>query len=309
MPKNKRCGLDQFLTSKFEGLPEAQRFYVDLWRWYSAQGLADSHFEIEITTSEENFWQRVWEMVLASQLAGCGHKLSSADQGPDFNFTCEGRTVWVEAIAPRPMGLPPDWMELRNRGEVRVRDYPHQEILLRWTSAIRTKHQKLVGRGAPGTENFEPGYLRNGTVKQTDAFVVAVNGSGLAATPETYGISQVPYILEAVFPIGPISVGVERATGEFGRAYQAYRPIINNKSGAEVRTDCFLNPEYAGVSAVMGCATLSPPEYAKSPVVVVHNLYARSPIPTGILGADIEYVARVDNDQLMFDDVIAVNKS
>jgi hypothetical protein len=57
----------------------------------------------------------------------------------------------------------------------------------------------------------------------------------------------------------------------------------------------FLDPAYAGVSALLGCSTCYAPNGALE-IVVVHNPLARNPLPVGFLGATTEYQAERRGD-------------
>jgi hypothetical protein len=105
--------------------------------------------------------------------------------------------------------------------------------------------------------------------------VIAINGcrtTGLGY--QDNGITQLPFAVEAVFPVGPLAVRVNRNDG----------PVVG---------DAFHTaPEYANVSAILGCGR-SHMRFGL-PLAVVHNPLARVSLQPGLLGADKEYV--VDNE-------------
>ncbi|MGH8537563.1 MAG: hypothetical protein ACREXM_14125 [Gammaproteobacteria bacterium] len=119
----------------------------------------------------------------------------------------------------------------------------------------------------------------------------------MARFPEENGISQWPFAVEAVFPIGPLVVPVNVATGNFGETFQSLRFSIRKREGVEIPTDNFLNPKYAHVSALLGCAacyadeTLSATFLGLPPMFLVHNPLATNPLPLNWLPAAIEYAA------------------
>lgn len=100
----------------------------------------------------------------------------------------------------RTQGLPDEWI---NHVSGNVVSLPHEEILLRWTSAIKEKAEKLLGRADRKTGERIPGYIEKGIVTPSDAYVIAINGRLLrgfgGAIPELHGISQLPYAVEATF--------------------------------------------------------------------------------------------------------------
>ena len=151
------------IRRRYDTNPAARDHYVALWHEFSTMDLADAHFVSEITGDKDTkFWQRLWEMVLGRHLSRLQHRLSSADKGPDFRFEAEGKTVWCEAIAPEPKGLPGDWLTLSKPDDIRVHSVPHEAMLLRWTAALKEKRDKLEGcikqDPVTGEGKFEPGY-------------------------------------------------------------------------------------------------------------------------------------------------------
>jgi hypothetical protein len=236
--------VDEFLTNRFADSPPELRYYTRLWQAYQASGLADPHFTREIMRGDDGqFWSRVWEMVLYRHIAGLTSKISSAPAGPDFRAVIGGTPVYIEAITPDPSGLPADWLKLPEPGKIRVRTYPHEAMLLRWTAALKEKR-----------DQFDR-HRKSGLVEDGVPTVVAVNSCRLSPWPEVIGITQWPFAVEAVFPVGPLAIPVDVTTGEFGQSYQSVRLSVTNRNGSQVPTDSFVNAAYAGVSAVLGCAT------------------------------------------------------
>lgn len=130
--------------------------------------------------------------------------------------------------------------------------------------------------------------------------MIAINGCRLCGFAiDDRGISQMPFAVEATFPVGPIAVPISREGRIDGEARRVPRYSIENANKAEVRTDSFLNPLYANVSAVIGAVKwdmlkpLSP--------TVVHNPLAHVELPRQILGATAnkEYVADDLGDQYL----------
>ena len=84
-------------------------------------------------------------VLLARHLHQQGHNLKCVGNGPDLQFTYEGRTVWVEATAPEPKGLPAEWLDPDFTG---AQSFPHEAMLLRWTTALDAKCKKLRNTAA-----------------------------------------------------------------------------------------------------------------------------------------------------------------
>ena len=260
--------------------------------------MADTVFENHfISDRDEYFDARIWEMLLARHLTDQGHKLSSADEGPDLGFHHKDQKIWVEAVVPSPDGLPQHWVTPPKRGEMRAHSVPNEKILLRITSALKEKNEKLIGRTLKvrqsGEEIRKPGYLENKLVNGDDAYVVAINSCRLGFGPLAphRGVSQFPLIVESAVPVGPIEVVFDRKNLDVVEQRYSHRTVIKKPNGAAVPTDNFLNPDYAGISAVLGSRMdIDGVTNRASPVAVIHNPLARNPIPAGILGADEEYV-------------------
>lgn len=223
--------------------------------------------------------------MVARHLNAQGFAISTAPEGPDFRFEHEGRTYWVEAVSPEPTGVPEDYMEWPKPGEFKVGDVPHEEVRRRWITAIKAKADKLKG------------YRAKGLVGDDDAYVVAVNGCQLGAFPIHHGISGMPYAVEAVYPVGQITVPVHKETGKFGKPYLGNQWAIKSATGKPIPTSMFLNKIHAGVSAVMSC-TSDRSEDPILPLDIVHNHFAKVRIPLGIFGPNAdEWVPQSDGKE------------
>jgi hypothetical protein len=264
------------LEKQFPDAPHFRNSILALWEKYCDLGLPNAHFVSELAGGKsEVTCQRVWEMMLARHLDALGYRVTTSDEGPDFRIEHEGRTIWVEAICPEPKGVPQDYLEGPKPGEFKVGDVPHNEVLLRWTAAIKEKCEKLED------------YRKKGIVGAGDGYIIAVNGCQLGALPLQHGVSQFPYALEAVYPAGPIAIPVDKATGAFGQPFVSNRPKIETAKGKPVPTTIFLDKANAGVSAVMAFSH-DRSEIPLLPLDVVHNHYASAPIPKQIFGPAIE---------------------
>lgn len=279
--KSKLAHMDEkakaFLAAHYAHAPILQTEMMDLWSLYRDLGLPSDDFIAEFTSGKRpSLAQRTWEMLLARHLHLEGHNLIPTDGGPDIRFELDGKTVWVEAVAPEPKGLPSDWLNPSFTG---VGSFPHEAILLRWTTALDAKWKKYGE------------YRKNVMVAASDAYVIAINGCQLGVFPETRGISQMPFGVETVFPVGPVAYRVDRDAGKIGEGFISERFHIMNANNAAVATTPFVNTRYAGVSALIGCAAER--TYGKAlDLHVVHNPRADVPLPLGSLGAsDDEWFA------------------
>jgi len=256
---------------------------------FLASGMADPKFSTELTSgSDSKFWSCVSEALVYDRLKTLPFSpRSSIGTGPDFLLSCGAKCIWVEVVCPEPAGLPDDWVNIQTNKAGWV---PHDAILLRWTSAIKDKAEKLIGSG----DGRVKGYLQSGVVSPDDVYVIAVNGCQLRNGPFSalHGVSQFPYALEAVFPIGPYEIRIDRQTlATVGQGYQT-RFHISKPGGSKVPTHIFLDSRYAPVSAIWavdfnGGSIVGSAE----PSAIVYNPKALQPLPRGFLPADAEYVA------------------
>jgi len=250
--------------------------------------LADQKFVRELTSGQDSkFWACVSEALLADRLRNkIFLERSTIGEGPDFLIGDGNLKVWIEVICPEPIGIPADWISIQDG----VTDFPHVDILLRWTAAIKEKGEKLIGN----TDGTITGYLQKGVVASNEAYVIAVNGCQLRNGPFSalYGISQFPFAAEAVFPVGPIQVRIDRETGNVVDQGHQHRPYIINRNNAQVPAYTFLDPRFNQISAIWAVDLNGGSVIGNSePMAVIHNPNALNPIPKGFLPADSEYVA------------------
>ncbi|MBI5187313.1 MAG: hypothetical protein HZA01_16525 [Nitrospinae bacterium] len=265
-------------------------------------GLADPKFTDELVSgSDSKFWSCVSEALLAERLKDKTFPTrSKPGHGPDLLVLNGDRKVWIESICPEPVGLPDAWLNIQPGT---VGDFPHQAILLRWTSAVKEKAEKLLG----SSDGQIAGYLSKGVVAPADAYVIAVNGCRLRHGPFSalLGISQFPFAAEAVFPIGPYQLHINRETLKVVARGHQVRFHIEKPNKALVPTSMFLDPHFAAVSAIWaveldGSSVVGNQERS----VAVHNPLARNnPVPVGFLKADDEYVAIEHGDEYVFSKV------
>jgi hypothetical protein len=276
--------IETHLAKRFPNNQVVQQYFGPILRMFAASGCADKNFCKEIGSADDGqFWSRVWEAILYKRFHDLDWKISGVGVGPDFRLMATNCKALVEATVPAPDGLPEEWLSMHDG----VYSMPHEEMVLRWTSSLSTKSKKhLVD-------------IEKGVVSASEPFVIAINSCRLSSfgRPDEFGISQWPFAVEAVFPIGPLAIPVHRETGEFGEKYQSLRFSINKREGVDISTGNFLDPEYAHVSALLGCASCFVDErvavrYCRlPPMFIVHNPLATNPLPRGWLPGALEYFA------------------
>ena len=266
---------------------------VDVISTFVASGRADPKFLDELQIDERAFWSCASEALVFCRLVGKVFPERKLGHGPDLLVVDEGRRLWIEVVCPQAMRVPQEWLNPAMNG---THSLPHRELLLRWTAAIRQKANALVG-----VEGGAPGYLEKRIVGAGDAYVIAVNGCRLRSGPfPAEGISGLPLAAEAVFPIGPRQVTLNRQTLEVvGRGHE-YRPSLTTDSGQPVDTRMFLDPRFAAVSAIWGIDLDGGSAIGNSePSVVVHNPHATVPVSRAFLPADAEYDATWEGEDLV----------
>ena len=134
----------------------------------------------------------------------------------------------------------------------------------------------------------KPGYLEKGLVAYSDPYVIAVNGRLLRGDVFgcIFGISQFPYAIEAVFPVGPYEIKINPLNFETIDKGHQYRPTIQNHNGSSVSACMFLDPAFEHISAIWAADMDGTYVIGNSHVLAVeHNPNAVNPIPPGLLPA------------------------
>lgn len=255
---------------------ELRRYANSLWALY--EPYADSHFRED---ARNHFLQRYWEMYLTVALMANGSTpIRSGAIGPEFHFVYRNKRVWVEATAPSA-GSGAD--EIKENDPSDNFSVPVERILLRYTAALREKQRKVAKDVAKGI------------VGPADPYVVAVNCRGIPYAP--WG-NTLPYMVQAVFPVGPFVLTFDRRTKRItDRSYER-RESVMKKSGAQVPTTAFLDPSYASISAAIHSSIDAANNLRRlgGDFYVIHNPRARNPLPLEAFAQWPQYVYA--NDRL-----------
>ena len=248
----------------------AKRYVERLWRTYAPY--ADRHFRED---ARRHFLQRYWEMYLVVALKDAGFTpIRLADEGPEFFIEIDGRRVWVEAIAPGG-GHGPDKVPEFPFGE--AFNVPTEQVLLRYTNALAEKHAKYRRD------------VEKGIVEPDDGYVLAINCREI---PHARFGGVIPYVVQAFLPFGNPAVAFDIRTGMIVDKYFERRESVSKLNAVKIPTTAFLDPAYAGISAIVHSAV----DAANSPVVlgeeflVLHNPLASRPIGTGTFSRWRQYV-------------------
>lgn len=231
------------------------------------------------------FHQRYWEMYLCCGLLNAGFEPEPKPVvGPDFKIRASSQVVWLEAIVPTA-GTGDDAVPYPVNGS--VQQVPSEQILLRFRSGIEEKSRKFLR------------YLHNGIVSESDCAVIAVNGRLI---PHSLMETDPPRILSALLPLGERFVVLDRHSVEIVDQGFHYRGCLTKRSGAEVPTTLFTSEEYIHISAVLFCNSDAgnhpdTQDGIGSDFTLIHNPYARNPLPSGLLPSGREYI--VENDHVV----------
>lgn len=292
--------IETFLRGRFPNNRIAPQHYAELLMPYAESGLSPPHMLSELETLDEGkFWSCVWEAMLYRHFLSLGfaprnYSTPSGQNGPDFCLEHDGKTIWVEAIVPSPEGIPADYLAPPILGEIRVRSKPDHQRVLRCTSAIADKKNKF-------TE-----YVRKGIVSSSDCAVIAVNICRLSDWDiDGNGISQLPLAMEAVFPVGPLAVPITQQGTLAGEAQNMPRFAVRKTSGIDIQTGNFLDPAFAGISAVLQGHQK---DVFEKPLVLaeIHNPLALNALPAHLFGAFKEFVAAERDAEYQVRDVAPV---
>jgi hypothetical protein len=292
------------LLDKFSANPPAREHFFGLLQSYNSSGLAEEKLFSEIlascqTGNEGKFWENVWEAMIYRHIFCLKYPFikpckSGKDKlGPDFCFSHNQKKIWIEATSLNPgQNFPSGWLDA---AEGQALSMPHEAMLLRWTNALKAKKEQLDE------------WIKNEIVANDDPCVIAINSSQLSRLPsEDRGISQLPWVVEAVYPVGPLAISN-------GSIQHSARLSVKKTPDVDVPTAIFLDPDYSRVSAVIGCArnhmlgnkqytedncSVDAQHYLKDEyfLAVVHNPLAQNPCPQKIFGNFVEYTMKEEND-------------
>jgi hypothetical protein len=252
----------------------------DLWKQY--EPYADHHFQSEF---KKQFTQRSWELYLGTSFLNRGFELGKhKNDGPDFELIKHGhRVAWVEAIAVRPGNGVDKVPEVVYGMTMSV---PEEEMLLRVASGLDTKRRKYF------TD------LQKGLISPDDPYVIALDRSelGHVETPPSL-------ILKALFGIGhmtlsfPVPQVGQKSRKSKPKSGWSMRPELTKRSGKPVRLLFFQDHSNEGISAVIYSvnhiigAPRDPKEMGNH-FIVVHNPYARNPLPSAAIPFGETYRAK-----------------
>jgi hypothetical protein len=264
-------------------------FSMDIYDRFKGDGLADKGFDSQLVgRSDEQFQQRLSELLLAQWLWEDGFTLSSSGVGPDFKATKGNHSVWIELVTPAPTT---DTLRAHARplqaGESDIRTVPSEEIKLRWLSALSDK-KKQMDR-----------HIEAGIIGEDEPYIVAVNKRMLDRFNwDVKGISQHPLPVEIGFGFGPRVIQIDRSTGKvLNSSYQHVEAVTKPETEVSVGASLFLLPQYQRVSGFLGIA-LHDRKVAGEPFpsAFAHNPFAKVLVPDNLIGAQEQWTGSLVNN-------------
>jgi hypothetical protein len=178
-----------------------------------------------------------WELYLAHALRRSGinvveqNRRKKSQRGPDL---CAVDTeVWIEAVVANP-GTGGDALQAPPRGV--TYSIPVESFVLRLRSVIEAKSRIIKG------------YIEDRIIQQDQAAVIAISGCMLYTQ---FSEQPVPRIVRAALGVGNLIVDIGRKTENTVCDSVEESIQIKKSTGALVRTDVFLNAEYAHISALI----------------------------------------------------------
>lgn len=213
---------------------QQKRYLENLWEAYKP--FSDPNYQQEFS---KQFHARLWEMHLTCLCLDQGfhvkERSSNTSEGPDIHILQNGRNIWIEAVTATP-GMGKDALtECVNA----VRDYPQNQIILRFTNSLKEKKYAIQK------------YLKSGIIQPQDIILIAINGGSMLH--DVIRHDGVPLIVKSVFAIGLPTISFHD-NGKFfpviSEGYSTNESIVKEEGGI-VSTSCFVNNEYSDISGIL----------------------------------------------------------
>lgn len=234
--------------------------------------------------SDNRYYQQCSEILTYYLLMQAGLSPVHPKSGPDFYVLDNNKRVWIEVITPENTEILKEY-SVQESGKVYTP--PHDEILLRWTSAISAKSKKIED------------YLHKKVINSDDITVIAVSPRLLPFLDNYYGLSQLPYVLEATMAIGPQQVTMSK-NGEILDQCYSHKEHAHTGNKNTVDLNIFCNNSYNHISAIwaLNCderIILS----NENNITLVHNPFAVNKMSQGLLPSSNEYIVDEAKDKIL----------
>jgi hypothetical protein len=216
-----------------------------------------------------------------------------SDKGPDYylgDLNCWAEVVTVSnGEKNNPNSIPPLQYGVAT-------NHPTVQIKLRITNSFIYKADKILE------------YVQQGMIGRSQRVIICINGGwmeGLYRFP-SYAVGGFPEAVTALLPIGDMILVMDRKTKSFTERTFGYQDHVDkekkNRGIEEIRTDYFLNPRYACISAVIySYANLTDSidqAHLGRDFFTIHNPLATNPLPLGSIRCGREYSAVASSDAI-----------
>ncbi len=256
----------------------------ELWKIFHPY--ANPQFREDAQKQFFPFW---WEMFLGIIFLQNGFNLRKTEiDQPDICVESGESLIWVEATMPQ-RGEGADQVPERRATQGMAQLAPNEQIILRYTNAVDVKNNQYQER------------LENGTIKESDPYIIAIHSHYLKDTPPP---NNIPLIVKALYPVGDLTVTFSKNQTETETSY-SFREVIFKKNERGIETSVFMKEgkdDYTGISGVLfshkapGHWTTVPPE---RDFIFIHNYLARNPISLGSINFTEEYYIQEEGDNLI----------
>jgi hypothetical protein len=271
---------------KSEFMAEVRQYFESLYDSLESKNLLDKHFNDDFRNQVPQRW---WELFVGNWLLNqpTVTALSAYSNGPDFKIELDGKSCWIECVAPWP----------KNKNECINRQLPAQSVahlnssdfVLSITDSVAKKSAKFAN------------YLSNKIVGMNDTHIIALSMT-TSRNIDILEANDTPILFQSLLGLGQrairVPVGSDSVTIPF-ELVQTHRFEIPKKSNAPVQTNSFLTGIHKNVSGILYSIHryVDCPNPQTTDLLLLHNPTAANPLPRGSLALVKEYF--VENDQLV----------
>jgi hypothetical protein len=224
-----------------------------------------------------------------------------SDKGPDFFLDNLDR--WVEVVTATD-GDEDSENSIPQPKQNEVKSYPEQQVILRLSSVVYTKANKLKND------------IEKGIIRENQPIIICISGGWLSERIPMHPEGGYPVIAKTVLPIGDLVFWMNRETNTITSRTFNYREGVNkitSNGEKQISTDFFINEGFNHISAVVySYANAGNPIRKQrwgSDFYTIHNPLAKNKLPLGFIKCGIEYPVSVDENSFTMEPQINHEKS
>lgn len=259
-------------------------------------------------------FSRLWELTVVHFLRAHSTKgvdlikIQKKSSVPDFCFDLLKNRFYVEATCASPGKIAELQIPLTKK--TRARRTPITENMERLTAAIREKGLiKYYGEKACGYKC---------AIESDSGLILAISMSKIDLNNRSNNFVQ---DLRCIFGFSDMQIPIERdktnVRHKLGKPYyehQIFFEKVSNKKpgerGAELKMGYFANEEYSHISAILlsydghvffpglDQYTILHWKKCRNDFILVHNPFAKTPLPVGIFDVALEVTARITQSEI-----------